>query len=474
MSNPERPEAGDDIQVEVSHLRASAGAPPPSPSRSPFAPRYTRRQRLVRVIVGLLALMIIVGGITGVGGRVLGLLTARTPAATPTLTLPPVSGPGFSPPLPAHCANPVTLTSNAFYLLPNPPGVAVALDGRTLTSVPPPCDPHPLRLASGHHVFTWTSHVYPFTPLRCTLSMPSTASDTCPIQPRDLPTTAGDLSGHVISLHAALDTLPAGDVVQLIQAIQTALDANRFQATVQRGEHYLFYYQKGETGDTISATQPLRATLRYSFLPASGYFEPCILGLPAIPCRLPGQDCTQLCTVPQPPAAVITSPNDWIAAAEVHAAWTYTTLNGHVVARDVGESFGIQLAVLHITWDGVAWHVTPILGTTPGLPAADDLVCDPARYWVGANNTWSFMLADPPPGAQTWFISDATPTDGCLVVLSQHPPEAPSGVFLERFGVLLAVNDVATNGGSAGLPVADAAERQLAQKLATQAGLSIP
>ncbi|HLJ79965.1 MAG TPA: hypothetical protein VKT52_00680, partial [Ktedonobacterales bacterium] len=158
---------------------------------------------------------------------------------------------------------------------------------------------------------------------------------------------------------------------------------------------------------------------------------------------------------------------------EVHASWTYTTLDGHMVALGLGEAFGMQLAVLRVTWDGVEWHVTPILGTTPGLPATDDLVCDPARFWLGDNSTWSFMMSDPPPGAQAQYISDSIPTDGCLAVLNQHPPDAPSAVFLEHCGVLLAVNAEAENGGSAGLPMANAAERQLAQQLAAQAGITI-
>jgi hypothetical protein len=276
----------------------------------------------------------------------------------------------------------------------------------------------------------------------------------------------------VIAMHDSLSALPRGAAGQLIQAIQAELGASSSQATIQPGERY-FFSRQGEDGGPIAATQPLRATLSYVYLPDAGYFEPCMLTQPAIPCRFPGQDCSQLCTVHPPPSGVVTSRGDWIAAVVVHASWTYTTSDGHIVALGLGESFGLQLAVLRITWDGIVWHVAPILGTTPGLPAADDLVCDPARFWLGGNGTWSFMMSDPPPGAQTQFISDATSTDGCLAVLNPHPPDAPPAVFLERFGVLLAVNVTAENGGSAALPMANAAERQLAQQLAAWAGITI-
>ncbi|HLZ24976.1 MAG TPA: hypothetical protein VKQ30_22885 [Ktedonobacterales bacterium] len=471
MSSPEVPETGDEVEIEVSDVRFSASAASTPSPRSPFDLRYTRRQRLVRLTAGLLALVLVVSAITGVGRRVLGLM--MTPSPSPTLIPSPVSAPNFPATFPPPASSLVP-AGNPFYLLPNPPGVEVSLDGHALASPPPPGDPHPLRLASGHHSLTWSSHYFPFMPMRCTISVPHASDDTCPSVPvQDLPAADANLVGHVIALHASFGTLPASDGAQLTQVIQAALDANRSHATVQSGEHY-YVYQQGENGSPTTATQPLRATLSHVYLPGAGYFEPCIFTQPVIPCRFPGQDCGQICTVPQPPPDVATSPGDWIAAVIVHASWRYTTQDGRVVAQDLGEAVGLQLAVLRITWDGGGWHVTPILGATPGLPAADDLVCDPARFWLGGNGTWAFMMSDPPPGARTQFVSDSLPTDGCLAVLNPYPRGAPSAVFLQRFGVLLAVNAAATNGGSAGLPVADAAEQQVARHLAAQVGFTIP
>ena len=459
MSGPEYSD-GDDIQIEVSDTRADGETAPSAPGRSPFAPRYTGRQRAARAAIGLLALVIVVSGITGVGGRMLGTLTARAPKPTMTDTpiLPTVNSPSFPPAFPT-AAPAVDLAANDFYLLPNPPGVSVSLDGRTLATLPAPGDLHPLQLVNGHHVFTWTSHVYPFVPLRCTLSVPHSDSDTCLTSPSGLPPDDTYLAGHVIAQHASLATLPDVAAGQLTQAVQSTLAALPSLAIVQPGESYLFYEQ-GQNGGPITSTQPLRATLSYQFFPNAGYFEPCNLTQPIIPCRFPGQDCSELCTVSQPPAAVLTSPNDWIAAAEVSALWSYTAPNDRVVAQNIGEEFGLQLAVLRITWDSSAWHVTPIVGSVPDLPVAADLVCDPARFWVGTSNTFSFMVEDPPPGASVAFIADANPTDGCLVVLDQHPPDTPATVFLERFGVLVDANSL------------DPTERQLAQRLASQVGVS--
>src|SRR5579872_6437733 len=283
MSSPKQPETGDDIQIEVSDVRDGADAASPAPSRSLFEPRYTRRQQVARLAAGLLALVVVVGGITGVGGRAIEQLVAPRSIPTPTL-IPSLGGapnfPSISPP-PASTAVPA---ANSFYLLPNPPGVEVSLDGHKLASPPAPGDPHPLQLADGHHVLTWTSRFFPFPPLRCTISAPHASGDTCPfVNPQDLPAANADLAGHVIAMHDSLGALPRGAAGQLIQAVQAELDASSSQVIIQPGERY-FFYRQGENGGPIAATQPLRATLSYVYLPDAGYFEPCILTQPAIPC----------------------------------------------------------------------------------------------------------------------------------------------------------------------------------------------
>jgi hypothetical protein len=260
--------------------------------------------------------------------------------------------------------------------------------------------------------------------------------------------------------------LAVGARDQLATAVQGALDASQSSAVVQPGELYL-----SQLDGAVVATQPLRATLTYGrpdFIAPGG---PCEPRNPALPCRFPGQDCLQVCAVPQPSPAVARAPGERIAAALVVSIWYYTTLRGQVVGDHYPDTTDIGFAVLRITWDGASWHVRPILGLTPGLPVADDLVCTSARFWLEHNGSWAFMLTNPPPGAQAQFVSDMTPSDGCLVMLDPLPGSDVPAVFLERFGVLLAVNAAANEGG-ANLTMADSAEQSLAHHLATQAQLT--
>ncbi|HLZ24127.1 MAG TPA: hypothetical protein VKQ30_18590 [Ktedonobacterales bacterium] len=444
MDGQDHRSADDDFTAEVSDLYPREDAAPRTIPRGLFEQR-TRRQRGVRVGLalgaGLLLLAIIMGGSPGLRERALEMIPGLITTPTATLT------PG----------------DDLFYLLPNPPGVDVTVDGQHLTSLPLPGASHPLRLARGRHTFTWRSRTLPFAPLTCLVSVPRAAADTCPIVTHQaLPATLADMAGSVIGMHESLrevDTDPAA--ARLPIAIQEALATEQSTATVQPGERY-FVAQAGQSGTPVIATQPLRATRRVSFLPDSGYPEPCTLAQPAIPCRFAGQDCSQLCTITDPFPSVAGPPGTWLVAAMVSAEWDYQTLDGRVVALGVGEAFGVQLAVLRITWDGAGWYVTPIVGHRLGFDVADDAVCDPARFALANTSSWSFMMVNPPPGAQTQFVSDATPADGCVAVLTQGQP----AIFLERFGVLLTVNDTAVN-PSDNLPAANAAERQLAQHLMT-------
>jgi hypothetical protein len=459
MDDAERPDTSDEFDAEVSDMRPRAGGAEAAPARSPLEPWLTPRRRRVRLAVVMaagLALLVVLGSIPAVRDDAARLAGRLLPLQTPTLA------PG----------------SDLFYLLPNPPGVVVSLDGRTLAEMPPPSDfpAHPLRLAPGSHVFAWRSRIFPFLPLQCAVSVPPAPSDTCPVLlPQQLPAEERSAPGRLIALHADLDALPdalptdAG--AQLEMAVQNALDGIRSTALVQPGEYFYSALPNETPSGPSKATQPLRVTLSYRSTSLGGYPDPCVVSQLALPCRFPGQNCLQLCTVAQPPAAVASTSNAWIAAALVSSRWRYTTLGGPVVVAPITDAVDGEIATLRITWDGATWHVTPLVGSTPGLPVADDLVCDPARYWLELNGKWGFMLTNPPTGARVVFVSDATPTDGCLVVLDPFPGSDAPAALLEHFGVLLAVNDAANRPG-ANLPMAGSAEQNLAHRLAGQAQLT--
>ena len=354
-----------------------------------------------------------------------------------------------------------------FYLVPNPPGVDVSVDGALLTHLPLPGSGHPLRLAPGPHTFRWSAHAFPFHPLRCRVSVPHVAGDTCPLVSREfVPQTLADAPGAIIGLHMSLNALADPDQHRLLDAIQSALAAQRAATTVRPGELYAAFDTALGRIEAVTAQEPLKATLTLSYLGDSGYPEPCILAQPAIPCRFPGQDCSQICTDPQPPPALALSTGPtWIAAVVVHASWDYTTRDGMPVARQVSEAFGVQLAGVRITYTGGQWQVSAIIGNVPGFDLASDPVCDPARFLLSQNTVWTFAVDEPPPGAHMAFVAASNPADGCAAVfLGHNPPGGEPAMFLQRFGVLRTVNAVAAN-PVADLPMADADEQRLARQL---------
>lgn len=470
------PEPGGDFAAEISDMRpappphqpslhsaasdhapdavgASSGRPPGRdmlPTSSPFATRRTPHQRLLRqagiAATVLLALVIVTSGIPALREY---MVNSLLPAPAPTIA------PG----------------SNLFTLLPNPPGVTVSLDGHPLAHPPAPGDPHPLRLAPGRHIFAWQSRLYPFIPQSCTISVPAAPANTCAfVAPDVLDAQAVLAHSNVLAMHPSLFTLQASDIASLQQTLRRSLANSETSAIIHPGEPYYTLADSGADSSTVAA-QPLQATLSFAFDTVSGNTDPCMLRRPDFPCRFQGQNCIDLCTILNPPASVTAgTPNAWIAAAVVSTAWTYTAPDGHILGSypDVGI---IKLVVMRITWDGAAWQVTPLFGHTPGLDATDDIACDPARYWL-ANSTWNFMLADPPPGAQAQFYSDANPAGGCLVVMERGQPAAQTARFLERFGLLFTLNDAARNPLD-NFPQAGAAAQAQARAIAAKAGVNL-
>ncbi|HEV7126692.1 MAG TPA: hypothetical protein VGN32_04535, partial [Ktedonobacterales bacterium] len=322
MSQQPPYESGDDFRAEVSDLHPRTNSGAAAPSRSLLATQRTVRQHTRRVALtlaaGVLALAIVLASLPGVRQQAAALFTHLGPAPTPTLA----TGADF------------------FYLLPNPPGVAVSLDGRALSRLPYPGDPHPLQLSRGRHTLVWRSRPLPFAALQCVVSVPPAHGDTCAVVTSQILAADGlVLAGTVIATHVSLAALAAKGA-DLTRAIQRALDATRSSALVQPGEHY-YFYAPGQFAGPVLATQPLRATLTYQLVTVGGYPEPCDLDRgQTIPCRFPGQNCGQLCTVLASSVPGTDATHDWIAAALVRATWQYATLDGHVLAHDIAESFG--------------------------------------------------------------------------------------------------------------------------------------
>lgn len=448
-------ETDEGLQFHVEDLRepATEGERRPGSRPLPDLPHLARspRDRLVRraAAVVTLALVVVVAlaGIPAVRQGALDLL---------------------HPPAP-NTAGSAGAESNAFFFVPSPPGVDVLLDGHALSRQPLVGDPHPLVLSRGHHTLTWRSSRLPFQPLSCVVSIPANpAGDTCPLAPAPsgpgTRASPGSAAGSVVTLHPSLarasDALLANTLrpegAGLLTAVWDALDAVQYDSVVQSGEHYAL---DAPTPRIVTATEPLRATLSYT--PNSLYDEPCTVASGILPCRFPDQDCSLLCTVSAPLAAQAGYPGEWIVGAGVHSAWTYTALDGRVVAQNVSDPIGVRLVLLRIAWDGSKWHVTPLAGHIASLPASDDAACDAALILM-TGTTWAFMVTDPPPGASLEVASGAAPGDGCVLVVAHHGTPPPT--FLERYGVLLTVNGQAVNAQDE-LPMANAEEQALARQL---------
>src|SRR5215469_11876128 len=148
--------------VEGSDLRAQPDSA--TASRSMLATRRPRltltpRQRMRRLIVAgsavLLALLILIVAVPGLGTGADSWLAGFVP--TPTATLPP--------------------GTDRFYFIASVPDLQLSLDGHPVSPLPRIGTDPPLVLARGPHRLAWQEA--PFLPQSCLLSVPFGVNDTC-------------------------------------------------------------------------------------------------------------------------------------------------------------------------------------------------------------------------------------------------------------------------------------------------------
>lgn len=351
--------------------------------------------------------------------------------------------------------------SDLFYFNPLPSWGTVLLDGQPLSHAPVSItsnDP-PVRLPQGRHVLEWKAD--PFVTQRCLLLVPPQSEQTCNVT--EAPATPFADYASLITIPVSLAQIRQQERTALIAATQSLLDTLHSSETVQPGEPYTV----GSSPPVLQrATAPLRATLRFHLDTDPQAPAQCSGVSLGRGCSIAGQDCRLFCTPlwPKTPGPA------WNIAAIFHTDWQYTTMDGQRLADTLSANHAIgateQFVTLHITWTRGQWQVS---FQNQGASSFDDPICITTIGEI--STTPSYQQAPQAKMPLRWtYTSARNAAAGCLAVTqvmlatSSSWPQLGDALVLQRFGVLLAANDVAHQLWP-NLPIADANAQQLAQML---------
>jgi hypothetical protein len=256
----------------------------------------------------------------------------------------------------------------------------------------------------------------PFPELRCVVSVPLAASDTCKVRPAR--SGAQGPEPPALDLEATFDRLPVGEVEALAAAVQTQLSALTSATTVQPGERYV-----ADDGRVAVAREPISAALTY---------ELNLEERRADPFNTPEASCVTFCVAP---GQVDLLNGRWQIYAHLLIRWRYSPPHAPAFFSFLTPANSQDVAMpVDAFWTG-RWQA--VLG--PNTPRG---LCAMA----------GFLTADlplPPPGS--FSADDAlapTAADGCLLTFTAATEGTPVIVqrlrVLYRFGLLLAA-DVQTH-----------------------------
>ncbi|HEY0755886.1 MAG TPA: hypothetical protein VGD98_18145 [Ktedonobacteraceae bacterium] len=366
--------------------------------------------------------------------------------------------------------NSSSLDFNLFYVNAGLPWGRLTIDGKPVTALPVVEQNSPLQLTPGTHQFHWQAA--PFPDQLCSISVPRNSEDNC--QATLTKHTPGQHTAWIINLRASLNFMATDAHRNLISAITQTLAQFSASEFVYPGEHFIDPIN-GNYGPIRIAKQQLIATFNLSLYSGNNSNnDPCDGGDSFASCQLNGQDCLALCTEPA------TASHTWNAVALVESSWTYTTLNGQLVAAHVADELGgaaifAHFLPLQLSWDGLHWQIQAgkAFLNGPNHPDPLPISCASAADSNAINPNLPF--GNSPWQAFTWnYIGASNLAAGCLLLLTAYSLNSPSSItsaqiiYLHRFGLTLAVNHLAQEYDPA-MPRPDANERTLAQNIATQA-----
>jgi hypothetical protein len=474
MGDVESEQPHEDFEVEIVDLDELASAPnsfnssnkrslrPSQPLR--FLARRRGLQLGVTTSVVVLVVLMILASAAPVREVVGSIFTGPTPTPSPV--------PG--------------LQNDLFYFKTSPSWGYLTIDGHVVSHLPRMSVDPPRRLSPGQHVLVWRAAA--FLGQRCTITVPAKPGvDSCRYDP---PIEVGNGSfASIITFSESLKMLPATQRALLIQVVQAELGTH-YSEMVQPGEPYALSSEIAYAAHNpcrltsqvvlcyAIATQPLKATLSFQLDMGTSPDAPCMT---SGSCSINGQqDCRLFCDASDivgPMEYSMSAAAGWNFIVVVRPLWQFATLDGQVIAHDQADTFiagqgNEYLVMLNTVWGNPGWSILPPFSNSQ-LPFGDP-VCDSA-----ANDTQTMQIeALNNSGMQIQVQYPSVPRAdlgaGCLVTITQQPassssltppPSSQVAYFLHRFGVLLAVNNLAHRLWPF-LPVANAYEKRLAQPLA--------
>jgi len=426
-----------DLPGKGGAVNAGKGVLVPSWLKAPQSPRQRNRRLIMVVALGCAALLIILGSTASIRDLVTRIIP--TPAPTPPLD------------------------ASQFYVQGDPPWGQLVIDGHAVAHLPAIETEPPLHFSPGRHILQWRAA--PFIAQSCTISVPADFnSDTC-IDNNSAPISGGRYV-LIISFLSSLNNLPPDQRAALTNATQAALDGQQSTTTVRTAEYYALPPSCRITQPMppqlapcyTVARQPLKATLSFQ-LDANAHADlSCDSPEPTQPCAFSTQDCHLFCSVDFAPPA-------WIVGTAVRAFWTFTTLDGQVIARNVPDNpLEEDFVLVQIAWDRAGWQVKPLLGGSNGSqPPFGYPTCQPVESSTNLFGTTASAL-------QWNFAAGSVLADGCVAEATLEPvlgatpaPNARGAYCLYRFGVILAVNTLAHRDWPY-LPMADTYEQALTRR----------
>lgn len=435
-ASAQEPADPDDSDAVSSADDTTATAPStPSARRIFLAARRSRAQQLVRAgsAVTLLLLLVTAVLLVPAGNRdaLLRLVTPPTPFPTSV----PQAG------------------DDRFLWEHSVPWGRLLIDGQPGPTVSGPAMAS-FQLTRGRHTLEYAATSFPT--LRCTVSVPFTRDDTCPLD-RALDggfVGSGAPLTRVLDLQATIDRLSPTQTAALVAATQARLSAvasDTPSGTLAVGDHYV------DARDTLQ--QVTLASVAHALRPQ--------FHLASSVDNYMGVACVTLCT--RTGLGENYNAQGWALLAPVDLTWRYYTVDGGI-ALDTGPSgpAGAQRSMLIpvvATLRQGSWQVdAPVYGLQ-----SDPVVCVTGQHYREVLQLTPGQTAIDDQNFPWSYAAEAT-EQGCLYAGAARDRFSgkllsPIALVLYRAGVLLAVNAMAHEVYPS-LPMASAHERALANAVA--------